>query len=164
MFRRFLKAIAVIMIFLPEPVTTAVGLALLTVVMAIPSHKHLSSFKNLDELAKRSLKNSSSLEYSHNISANRANIQISDWFDNRRISETIFHHTLKTSLPQYEAPVASQITDLRWTEEDRPCVQMHTLKLDLASATAIPVNMAESEPDWLDTSNVVHHILKQKLF
>jgi hypothetical protein len=161
MIRRCLKSIAVVMIFLPEPVTTAIGVALLTALLAIPSQKRLSRFKNLEELVKRSLKSENSPEYGHDVPLEKIDCRANNWFDNRRVPETILHHTLKTSLPQYEAsPGASRISDFSWAMADRPLAQLHTLKVDWIPQNAIQCD-ADSEPGWLYSGNVVHHTLKE---
>jgi hypothetical protein len=161
MIRRCLKGVAVAMILLPEPVTTVLGIVMLTVLLALSRPKRLSDLGNLEELVNKSLKNKdlsepclyflrnqntifhalkgslpqhptpvvteaedfktlsgntkksyqvsevriSSIEDSrvHKIEKNPAALQASNWFDNRKVSEKVLHHTLKTSLPQYEA-------------------------------------------------------------
>lgn len=164
MIRKCLKAVAVVMIFLPEPVTTAIGAALLTALLAIPAQKRLSCFKNLEELVKRSLKTENSPEYGLHVPLKNIEYRADKWFDNRRVPETILHHTLKTSLPQYEAsPGASQISDFSWVTADRPLAQLHTLKVDWIPQNAVQYD-ADNEPSWLDSSNIVHHTLKEKLF
>jgi hypothetical protein len=123
MVRRYLKFIALTLILLPEPLTTPVGILLLLVVLAIPGRKRLSKFKNLEELVKKSLVNSKggkvatwtplqkSMVY-HELKGQSEETQAADhpqfsnstWFDNRRLSERVLHHTLNNSVPQYEAP------------------------------------------------------------
>ena len=161
MVRRCLKGVAVAMILLPEPVTTVLGIVMLTVLLALSRPKRLSDLGNLEELVTKSLKNkdlsepclyflrnqntifhalkgslpqhstpvvsetedsktlsgntkktyqasevrTSSIEDSrfHKMEKNSTALQANNWFDNRKVSEKVLHHTLKTSLPQYQA-------------------------------------------------------------
>jgi hypothetical protein len=159
--RRYIKAIAIVLIILPEPFTTPIGIALLTASIASSRPKRLARFGNLDELILRSYKIAERRQFGHyssedqntvfhalkrnpapsrvlksNDSTSVKRIQpknlkklpadpvktcdihprgkiglkehtLSDysanrWFDNRKIPEKVFHHTLKTSFPQYE--------------------------------------------------------------
>ena len=56
MIRHGLKAIAVVLIIFPEPITTALGIALLSIMVAFSFQKRLSKFGDLEELVNRSLK------------------------------------------------------------------------------------------------------------
>jgi hypothetical protein len=54
------------------------------------------------------------------------------WFDNRQISETVFHHTLRTSFPEYEAGQESGTNknlNASGLKKGEPAVEHHTLKL-----------------------------------
>jgi hypothetical protein len=57
-FRHYLRLIALALIVFPEPITTAIGLCLLTGTLLLPGgRKRLSKFRNMEELLARSLKN-----------------------------------------------------------------------------------------------------------
>jgi hypothetical protein len=149
MTRKWLRMAAFILIALPEPITTPIGIILLLVTFALGGQKRLSKFGDLEELVKRSIKRAESrslalsiltkkpiLFHTLNQTANNSpdsntgiensQPQYHNWFDNRAVSEKVLHHTLKTSLPQYEASYSNQI----------------------------------ESPDFVPTENVVHHTLK----
>jgi hypothetical protein len=127
MIRHGLKAIAVVLIILPEPITTALGIALLSIMVAFSFQKRLSKFGDLEELVNRSLKSRKLNEPSLALFKERTSVfhelkmglspladgleknlpvfQPGSWFDNRKVSEKVLHHTLRTSLPQYEASI-----------------------------------------------------------
>jgi hypothetical protein len=210
MVRNCLKPIAIVLILLPEPITTALGIALLSVAFALPGYKRLGSFGDLEELAKRSLKSAEPGELSHcfpgekivifhelnislpsqgamipgekvpghaiqnsdiavcrNDAPERAHsdFQTHNWFDNRRVPERILHHTLKTSLPQYEAsPGVLQTSGFRSTStETEQTVELHTLKASWVAQKPDQENDLAGG-SWLDRSimsdKVVHHTLK----
>jgi hypothetical protein len=56
MIRHCLRAVAIGLIIFPEPVTTAVGIAILSATMAFPRYRRLESFENIEELIYRSFK------------------------------------------------------------------------------------------------------------
>jgi hypothetical protein len=84
------------------------------------------------------------------------------WFDNRQISETVFHHTLRTSFPEYEASQESGAKNnpkeggLKKAETD---VEHHTLKLSPVPDThaVAPVNPGSTPAGW--RHQVLHHKL-----
>jgi hypothetical protein len=186
MIRRYLKAIALILIFLPEPFTTPLGIALLAAVMATSGRKRLSKFKNMEELIKRSLNNTQkSLSGSGIVNEKAAVVhrlntdqprpnedievtapvyQTTNWFDNRRIEAKIWHHTLQNSVAQYEvAPDSFKTSDTgcRTLETVQP-VEVHTLKPGLPQNSTI--NEGPGDIYWNNESHlpdkVVHHTLK----
>jgi hypothetical protein len=161
MVRNCLKAVAIALIVFPEPLSTALGIALLSAALALPGRKRLDSFGDMDDLVKRSLKKGDPPEFGRGASGNRTIVfhklksslvsqsviatnradksegsqknipaktpksadlnpniallytvvpekggsafQSVNWFDNRKVPEKVLHHTLRTSLPQYEA-------------------------------------------------------------
>lgn len=133
MFRKYLRTIAIALIIFPEPVTTALGLALLSATFAVTDNKRSAKFGNMEELAKKSLKIQDPREFGryrpreestvvhglniylpakqiivqngldNSLERTRSDIQMHNWFDNHKVSEKVLHHTLKTSFPQYEA-------------------------------------------------------------
>ena len=56
MARHWLKIIALALIVFPEPVTTAIGIALLSLIAAFSARQRLSKFEDLEGLVKRSIK------------------------------------------------------------------------------------------------------------
>jgi hypothetical protein len=128
-FRRYLKLIALTLIFFPEPFTTPLGILLLLIVLALPGHARLSKFKNLEELVRKSLASPQSRKEEpwqpaqkemlfHELKGQAEAAQVyehpqysnSAWFDNRRLSENVLHHTLNNSIPQYEAATGASRT------------------------------------------------------
>ncbi len=128
MIRHYLRAIAIGLIIFPEPITTAIGVALLTATFAIPRNNSLKKFKHMEALIQRSYKRPERYQFEQILSDRRNMVyhkllrdpalrptsmtrpenslrspRSTDWFDNRQMSEKVLHHTLKTSLPQYES-------------------------------------------------------------
>ena len=62
MIRHCLKIFALALIVFPEPITTALGIALLSLIAAFSLQKRLSKFGDLEGLVKRSLKTPTSNE------------------------------------------------------------------------------------------------------
>ena len=161
MIRHCIRAVAIGLIIFPEPVTTAVGIAILSATMAFPRYRRLESFENIEELICRSFKIPETRRFGGHLPEDKppvfhklkrksnpqsaavhndpaipkhtlsrvskkipsgqvkaagkppqknpglgvhllANYTANKWFDNRRVPEKVLHHTLKTSLPQYE--------------------------------------------------------------
>jgi|WetSurMetagenome_2_1015567.scaffolds.fasta_scaffold991612_1 hypothetical protein len=103
---RVLRTIAIVMITLPEPVTTIPGILILCLTFAVNRQRSLKNFGNLEDLIKMSMQNEELSGFRRYIIAEKPVVHHeikSDWFDNRKIPENIFHHTLRTSFPQYEA-------------------------------------------------------------
>jgi hypothetical protein len=182
MIRRYLKYIALGLILLPEPVTTPVGILLLLIVLAIPGHKKLSKFKNLEELTRKSFKTPAAdnsecwtlpekhvvhhelkgqVEPTHVL--NQAEYSTSTWFDNRSVTGKVLYHTLKNSIPQYEASALTKTANPAINCLDTGGqVPAHTLKNSIsqyeASASTKTTNPAVKS---LDTkSDVPAHTLK----
>jgi len=129
MLRNGIRTLAIALIAFPEPVSTALGIVILCATFAVPGQASLKQFGDMDILIKRSLVNpeaegfqrrfankppsmrhtlTASLPVQHtNYSPKRDLESVSPynnpWFDNRKVSQTVLHHTLKTSFPQYEA-------------------------------------------------------------
>ena len=55
--------------------------------------------------------------------------QPGSWFDNRKVSEKVLHHTLRTSLPQYEASIMKvKNGDAKSNSAEKgPIIRLHTL-------------------------------------
>jgi hypothetical protein len=143
MIRNVIRVVAIILIVLPEPFTTPLGIALLSASLRFKDTKRENGFGDPDVLLKRSLKTA---DFS----------QTGNWFDNRRISAGVLHHTLKTSMPQYEAtPIVAAMPSTR-------AVERHTLNTNwLPQYTKADLNT----PDPPAMSGpVVHHQLKKNLF
>jgi hypothetical protein len=154
------RVVALAMIAFPEPVSTILGIVILGATLAVWRQKSLNKFGDAEVLIKRSLLNTRTESFSRYFNGEHAvvnhmlktslflqpqeslrtskqtlaNPQGCSWFDNRKISETVLHHTLKTSFPQYEAvPGVLQKSNLKaGTEQD---VQHHKLKLSLIPET-----------------------------
>jgi len=82
MIRSCLKTIAVVLIVIPEPVTTALGVALLSAAFASACYKQQDKFENMDELLKRSLRSTGQHKPGH-------------------YPGKIVHHTLRANPPLY---------------------------------------------------------------
>ena len=137
--RRCLKVIALVLIIFPEPVTTALGIIILSAIAALFVQKRLSKFGDLEELVRKSLKNEKLNEPQLRIFKNQNTVfhelkinmalqpaafpvevnepkgnqpafQPNSWFDNRKVPEKVLHHTIKTSFPQYEEALSRQTT------------------------------------------------------
>jgi hypothetical protein len=146
MLRNWMKTIAVTLIVLPEPFTTLIGILILAVLMAIPRHKSLKKFGDLEVLIKRSIQRQEKARpvFRHYLSQETAanSTQSESWFDNRRVSEQVLHHTLKTSFPQYEARtdlVKNGPVQTDWRDSE-PGVVHHTLKQGLVPAGSGSLN------------------------
>jgi hypothetical protein len=181
MVRRCLKGVAVALIVLPEPVTTALGVAMLAVLLIMSRPKKLSDLGDLEALVKKSLRNTALSESclyflkiqtpvfhalkvtvpqqpvivkyqaipnqswgnkwavggmeSPELETGRVHVlkkyvpssEAASWFDNRKVSETVLHHTLRTSLPQYEANSSTISALKRPAVKKVSKVQPHTL-------------------------------------
>jgi hypothetical protein len=164
MIRNLIRALAIVLIFLPEPITTAIGIALLSATAAKPGQKRLSKFGDPENLINKSLVNVNQVGFSRNSHLEKTDYQTCNWFDNRRISEKVLHHTLRTSLPQYEASsgisqIGSSSLMLPETIKD---IQTHVLKESQVPQKAAPVNSIanESKIGWISSGKVVHHTLR----
>jgi hypothetical protein len=147
MVRNFIRVIAIILIVLPEPFTTPFGIALLSASLRFNGNKQGNGFVDPNELLKRSLK-TEDLELTYN------------WFDNRRISKHVLHHTLKTSFPQYEAPAEGGLT-ISSSKPSQP-VELHTLNTNWIA----PISRFEDSANnsSVTPQHVVHHSLKKSLY
>jgi|WetSurMetagenome_2_1015567.scaffolds.fasta_scaffold339599_1 hypothetical protein len=146
-----IRVLALAMIAFPEPVSTVLGIMILGATIAVYRQKSLDKFGNAEILIKRSLNDLKNVGFRHysgteqsvvnhmmkaslpsqplkdpGISAfNQAIPQYYSWFDNRKVSEPVLHHTLKTSFLQYEAVSGS----LQTGSEQH--IQHHKLKMNL---------------------------------
>lgn len=150
------RLVALAMIAIPEPVSTVLGLAILGTTLAVSRQKSLNKFGNAETLIKRSLQNSETAGFRRYFGAEKSvvnhmmkaslpsqplrNLGISiynpaipqyySWFDNRKVSEPVLHHTLKTSFLQYEAvPGGLQTGNFKTGSEQH--IQHHKLKMNL---------------------------------
>jgi hypothetical protein len=146
MVRKWLKRAALTLIVMPEPVTTVLGILLLAIVLVLPKQPSLKKFGDLEALIKRSIQRQDKARpvFRHYLQEEPSipNLQHESWFDNRRMSEKVLHHTLKTSFPQYEAETAKEQNSAVKTDwrDLEPSVVHHTLKLDLIPATSGSLN------------------------
>jgi hypothetical protein len=157
MLRHCLRVFALILIVLPEPITTALGIAMLAVLLKIGRGTHLNQFANMEELVKRSLKRIESDSSSpwtslkktavfHELNRpgndtgaiTQANYPTGTWFDNRRISGKILHHTLQNSIVQYQVKPAVLKTSGPGAKNLDPeqSIALHTLKANDLSRPA----------------------------
>ncbi len=68
----------------------------------------------------------------------KSRMPANSWFDNRKVSETVLHHTLKTSLPQYEAEpglMAANNSKVAGARNIDLPGEYHKLKLDPAAGS-----------------------------
>jgi hypothetical protein len=147
MLRRCLRIVALILIVLPEPFTTALGIALLTVTLKMKGGNHSDRYADMEALIGMSLKRRERGGSSPWTAPDRTavyhelNRQVNDfsaagpaaagaanWFDNRRISGCILHHTLQNSLVQYAASPAQPPTSGDLLPAASPAMELHTLK------------------------------------
>jgi hypothetical protein len=185
--RRFLKTVAIVLIFLPEPFTTPFGIALLAAVMATGRQKSLLKFKNKEELIKRSLnktdnsksewlappersvvfhclKTEQSLPPDGAAESSRQVFQGNAWFDNRRVSEKIWHHTLNNSVSQYEArpAVMNSSAAVPISLEAARKIEPPPVKTDWTPGT-VTLEEALAGRGWSESyppDKVVHHTLQ----
>jgi hypothetical protein len=127
--KRYIRGIAIAMIAIPEPVSTFLGIAILSASFVIWTENSLKKFGNLEGLVKKSFKYEElpmgfrrhlvenqktvmhtlksdflqSEHFSEKPNALPFTSQYHSWFDNHRVSDKTIYHTLKTSFPQYEA-------------------------------------------------------------
>ena len=186
MVRKIIRTLAIALIVLPEPFTTALGILILSATFAFPRQVSLKRFGDLEELLKKSFRDEELFGFSRGSTADRvvvhhvlrlnlaalpenergisestrAAFQYHSWFDNRRISENVIHHVLKTSFPQYESLTDGGSGDCSTGPDgtnSQPAVEYHRLKLNLRSQ---PVG----EPSGRGlTSQVFHHRLRGEL-
>jgi hypothetical protein len=154
-----IRVIALAMIAFPEPVSTILGIVILGATFAVWRQKSLNKFGDAEVLIKRSLLNSRTESFSRYFSGEHAvvnhmlktdlflqpqenlrtskqtltNPQCCSWFDNRKVSGTVLHHTLKTSFLQYEEVPGVLQNNLKAGIEQG--VQYHKLKLNLFPET-----------------------------
>ncbi len=151
--RRILKFIALALIFLPEPVTTAFGVAILAGLMATSGKKRLSKFKNMDDLVKRSFNTDSDIPdrfaarraaIFHRLKINETDLAAEPApssqprslsvtpFDNRRLNKNILHHTLNNSIIQFEAGPSVDSTGFPGESAPNRVSEplLHTMKTD----------------------------------
>ena len=128
-----IKTVAVALIILPEPFTTALGVIVLCVTLALFRQKSLHKFGDLEVLIKRSVQKTKPVGFRAYLGTEKEPVtqfyrlslhsqplkasgklnrpltvpQYNRWFDNRKVTEKVLHHTLKTSFPQYEASQGS---------------------------------------------------------
>ena len=130
----------------------------------MPGPKRLGCFGDGDELVKRSLKFPEPGENGPDFQIKKLNVQSQNWFDNRRVSETVLHHTLKTSFPQYEAlPGAQQTSHVGFTSEEAPQDNKAHFQnnTQIQTDTQTEVAPAEvSDPEELISRKMVYHPLK----
>jgi hypothetical protein len=136
-----LKATAIALIALPEPFTTALGIIILCSTLAAYRKKSLYKFGDPEVLVKRSLQNTETVGFRRYFGGKQAIVnhvikldmssqpnippQYHAWFDNHKMSESVLHHTLKTSFPQYEAAPAKAAS----LKKAELAVEYHKLKL-----------------------------------
>lgn len=63
--------------------------------------------------------------------------EAASWFDNRKVSETVLHHTLRTSLPQYEADSSGILAFKRPSMKKLPEVKLHASALSLFTSAGM---------------------------
>ena len=140
--KKVLKTVAIALIAMPEPFTTPVGIVMLGLVLAIYHKTSLDRFGDLEGLIKRSLQKTEPVGFSRYLSSDHVVIhhrakqpvimpQNSSWFDNRTISASTLHHTLRTSFPQYEAaPGSGDMSDVKvaGNKNIKPAIEYHKLK------------------------------------
>lgn len=149
-----IRTVALALIALPEPATTALGILILLASLALFRRKSLSKFGNLELLAQRSLYEGKPVDSRRDLGTeptlvnhfiklsltsqpkkikgqskqSSAQPLNNSWFDNRQVSRIVLYHTLKTSFPQYQA--APEPVQKRNLEEAR-VIEHHKLKLSL---------------------------------
>jgi hypothetical protein len=121
--KRYLRAVAVALILLPEPFTTPFGIFILLLSFMLPK-RHKDSIKNLETLMRKYLCYTHSLNSNQNMKyqnynnnrvnyhvtplhsyidkKNRAQFQHQYLFDSHKVNDRVIHHVLKTSISQYE--------------------------------------------------------------
>jgi hypothetical protein len=127
MLRAGIRMAAIALIVFPEPVTTALGILILCAVAAAPKQDDSHRFGDMESLVRKSIKvheepvgfrryfgaekevvyHTRKIEQpsNHLNAADKsepATLQTDSSFNNRKVSKTVLHHTLKTSFPQYE--------------------------------------------------------------
>jgi hypothetical protein len=182
--RTIIRTTAIALIIFPEPVTTAIGVIMLSATFAIPGQKSLKKFGDLESLVKISFQNSEPLGFRRFIATEQAVVkhvmktlpsQISEpkgesetmvtsqrgsRFDHRPARETVLLDTLKTSIPQYQAvSKVVQKSGLKsgQTRHSEPSFEHHKLKLVLP---AEPHQCLSKTRVPTDNQSVLHHKLK----
>jgi hypothetical protein len=225
MIRHYIRIVALALIIFPEPVTTALGIAILTATLAMPGgRKALSKFKNMEDLLNRSFKDEEKdklvcfakkkTAVLHRLEASRLSLQnqsrhklekplniqtavtagtqqhalaapavasqykdvceinspvclAGGWFDNRRVSARVWHHTLQNSQAQFESsPAVVKKSGRRVNNrETEPGVELHTLKTDtLPRLENSPKTQAADcwKKHFFTPDEVVFHTLKTR--
>jgi hypothetical protein len=103
-----MKAVAVALIAFPEPITTALGILILSASFTLHHRKDLGKFGDPEVLIQRSLKNTEPIGFrryliTEKTVGNHVPPQYYSWFDNHKMSQSVLHHTLKTSYTQYQS-------------------------------------------------------------
>ena len=182
--KTIIRTTAIALIIFPEPVTTAIGVIMLSATFAMPGPKSLKKFGDLESLVKISFHNSEPLGFRRYIATERAVVnhvmktlpsqvnkgkhelkttttsQLRLPFDNRAARETVLLDTLKTSIPQYQAVSKDvQKHDLKSGQNKRneTSVEHHRLKLALP---AEPHQSLSKIRAATDNHSVLHHKLK----
>jgi hypothetical protein len=162
--KAIIRSTAIALIAFPEPVTTILGIFILCATLVAFQTKSLKKFGDPEVLIKKSIRNmkadgfsryfgtqqsienhiikpdlpSQFQEISEKSKQTFAPANYNPWFDNRKVSEFVLHHTLKTSFPQYEAiPETNQkgIMKDSHPENIKSAITHHKLKLNLISET-----------------------------
>ncbi len=171
MIRNIVRAVAIALIVLPEPFTTALGILILSATLAFPRRVSLKRFGDLEELLRRSLRDEELFGPGHATAAQRVVVhhvmrldfevpgtfEYRSWFDNRRVPRNVIHHVLRTSFPQFETLLDSG-QEVSFAAEERlhsePAVEYHTLKSSLATRPA------EEPSSRAIVAPVFHHKLR----
>jgi hypothetical protein len=103
-----IRAFAIALIAFPEPITTALGILVLSASCTMYRQKHISQFGDPETLIQKSLKNTEPTGFRRYLDrkqtdSNHVPAQYYSWFDNHRIVTNSLQHTIKTSYPQYQS-------------------------------------------------------------
>lgn len=137
--KKILKTTAIGLITLPEPFTTPLGIAMLCLVLFVYRKRSFEKFGDLEVLIRRSTPSTEKSGFrsylgtepivQHHTKKDAALTLHNTWFDNRKISASILHHTLKTSFPQYEAAQEDKINlPAASYKNNKPDIEYHKLK------------------------------------
>lgn len=183
--RTIIRTTAIALIIFPEPVTTAIGVIMLSATFAIPGRRSLKNFGDLESLVKISFQNSEPVGFRRYLATEQAVVkhvlktvpsrideanrpktkmtgQHSSCFDNRATPENVLLDTLKTSIPQYQAVSKDvQKHGLKSTQikHDEPSIEHHKLKLTLPAEGHQPLSKKRVA---MGNQSVLHHKLKVK--
>jgi hypothetical protein len=137
--KKILKTTAIGLIALPEPFTTPLGIIMLCLVLIVYRKRSFEKFGDLEVLIRRSVPNTEKFGFrrylgteprvQHHTKIDAVLPQHNSWFDNRKISASTLHHTLKTSFPQYEAAQDDKINlPAASYKKNKQVIEYHKLK------------------------------------